>query len=462
MVNLLGPALVRPEPLSCYRGPMLNALSLLLLAAAPASPPLVVPFERYTLSNGLTVLLHEDHRVPTVTVNLWYSVGAADERPGRSGFAHLFEHLMFMGTNEVPNGSFDTVMEQAGGTNNATTSPDRTNYYETGPSSLLETFLYLEGDRLAHLADAMTRAKLDLQRDVVKNERRQSYETRPYGRQWLIIFDRLFPEGHPYHHPVIGSHADLTAASVEDVKAFFRTWYVPGNASLVIAGDFAPAQAKAWVDQYLGVVPRAEPPPRPVPAPVALKKAVRVVQPEAVQNERVVLAWLAPAAWTRGDAEVELLAAALGQGKTSRLVRPLVLEQQLASEVQVVHRSLRGQSILSIVATAQGGHTAAELEKALDVELERLMAEPLSAAETDRARALVTKDLLTDLESTFRKADLLNELQVTFGDPGMLQRVLSRYDALTPSDLTEVAGRVLGKPRLTLSFVPSTPREKSR
>jgi predicted Zn-dependent peptidase len=404
-----------------------------------------------------------------VTVNLWFAVGSADEKAGRSGFAHLFEHLMFMGTHNVPNGGFDTVMEQAGGWNNASTSNDRTNYFEVGPSNLLETFLWLEGDRLTHLADDMTKAKVDLQRDVVKNERRQSYETRPYGQQEVIVMDRLFPDAHPYHHPVIGSHADLTAASVDDVKAFFRTWYVPTNASLVIAGDFDPAVAKQLVEKYLGPVPRVEAPVRPVPPLVELKKPVRVVQKDTVQNERVVLAWLGPAQWARGDAELELLAIVLGTGKTSRLVKALVVDAQLAGEVNVEYEQLRGQSVFMIVATAQNGHTAVELEKALDAELAKLATTPPTQGETERARALTQRDTLTGLESVFRRADALNEMQTTFGDPGLLQRTaLARYDGLTSSDLAEVARRFLSKPRLTLAFVPAAPtaaksnKEKSR
>lgn len=458
---------------------MLATLTLLLCAADPATTPtsanpgpfpppapasgaLSVPFERYTLPNGLTVILHEDHHLPSVTVNFWFGVGSADERPGRSGFAHLFEHLMFMGTAAVPNGGFDTTMEQQGGWNNASTSNDRTNYFDVGPSNLLETFLWLEGDRLSHLADDMTKAKVDLQRDVVKNERRQSYETRPYGQEELIIMDRLFPDGHPYHHPVIGSHADLTAASVEDVKAFFRTWYVPTNASLVIAGDFDPKLARTWVDKYLAPWPRAEAPLRPVPPLVELKKPVRVVQKDSVQNERVVLAWLAPAHFAPGDAELELLGTLLGTGKTSRLVKSLVIDQQLAGDVSVEHEQLRGQSVFIIEATAQGGHTSAELEKALDAELARLATQPPTDAETDRARAFTQRDALTHLEAVFARADALNAMQLTFGDPGLVQRSsLARFDSIHASDLAEVARRVLGRPRLTLSFVPAH-KEKSR
>ncbi len=430
-------------------------LLAVVLAASPGTPSLAVPFERYTLPNGLTVLLHEDHRLPTVTVNLWFDVGSADEKPGRTGFAHLFEHLMFMGTAAVPDGQFDQVMEKAGGGNNATTSNDRTNYFDTGPSGLLETFLWLEADRLGHLGADMTKKKVDLQRDVVKNERRQSYENRPYGLQEPLIMAALFPPEHPYHHPVIGSHADLTAASVDDVKAFFRDWYVTTNASLVIAGDFEPAAARALVTQYLGALPRGEAPLRTTPQPVRLAKAVRQVQPDDVQQQRLVLAWPAPAAWARGDGELQVLALALGEGKTSRLVKRLVLEQQLAESVDVEYEPLRGAGVFVIAATAQGQHTAAELEQALDAELARLDQEPLTAAEVERARLVLEKAALTRVEMIDQRADLLNRLQHELGDAGLLaEALLGRFERVSASDVQEWSRRVLHAPRFNLAFVP--------
>ena len=437
---------------------MLTTLAVLCVAA---TAPVSVPFERYTLPNGLTVILHEDHRLPSVTVNVWMRVGSSDEAKGRSGFAHLFEHLMFMGTAAVPNGEFDRVMEQAGGTNNATTSEDRTNYFESGPSQLLETFLWLESDRLAHLADDMTKQKVDLQREVVKNERRQSYENRPYGMTNSIILEQIYPAGHPYQHPVIGSHADLSAASVEDVKAFFRKYYVPANASLVIAGDFKPDDAKALVAKYFGPLKRVEAPLRVVPPMVELNKPARVTRKDKVKAERVVLAWLTPAAWTKGEPELDLLAGVLGHGKSARLVKSLVLDQQLASSVEVRNEALRGPGLFTITATAQQGHTAAEVEKALDVELQRLLDSPPSPAEVERARALLEVESLSQLEQVFVRADLLNELESELGDPALLPYALTtRYDDLGPSELSEVARRVLTRPRVTVTFLPETTKKE--
>ncbi|HEX9104699.1 MAG TPA: pitrilysin family protein, partial [Polyangia bacterium] len=352
-----------------------------LLGALALATTLDVPVERYVLPNGLVVVLHEDHRLPNVVVDLTFRVGSKDEKPGRTGFAHLFEHLMFMGTKNVPNGAFDTILEGAGGSDNASTTEDLTNYFDTGPSNLLETFLWLEADRLSSLPDDMTRAKVDLQRDVVKNERRQSYENRPYGRAELVLPDKLYAPSHPYHHPVIGSHADLDAASVADVKAFFRQYYVPSNASLVVSGDFSTAEAKKLVDKYFAWMPKRPVPPHATPRPATLAKPARVRLTDAVQLPRVILAWHSPAAYSDGDAECELLAAVLGGGHSSRLYQTLVYERKLAESVEVEQSASFYGSQLVIVATAQSGHSSAELEQAIDGELARLDATPPSASE---------------------------------------------------------------------------------
>ncbi len=422
----------------------------LVVSAAPVS----LPFARYTLPNGLTVILHEDHSQPRVVVDVDYDVGSANERVGRTGLAHLFEHLMFMGTLAVPNGSFDTLMEQVGGNNNAWTSVNSTNYYEMGPSNLLETFLFLEGDRLAHLPEAMTRAKVDLQRDVVKNERRQSYENRPYGMSEALVSDKLFPPGHPYHHTVIGSHADLTAASVDDVKAFFAKHYVPANAALVIAGDFDPVEAKRLVEKYLAPLPRVEPQLPPVISMVELPKNVRIVHPEAVQHDRVEMHWLAPPDNRRGSAECEVLANLLGGGKSSRLVKSIVIDQRLAEDVDVSFDGRHGQSVFTIGATTQAGHSAAEVEKAIEAELSKLLTSPPTADEVERARARLETRRLTGLEDLSNRAYFLGASELEFGDPGAIARsLLANLDAVTPTGTLEIIRRVLMKPRVTITFV---------
>ena len=373
-------------------------MSAAFLGALALATTLNIPLERYVLPNGLVVILHEDHRLPNVVVDLTFRVGSKDEKPGRTGFAHLFEHLMFMGTRNVPNGKFDAILEGAGGWDNASTNEDFTNYYDTGPSNLLETFLWLEADRLSSLPDDMTRAKVDLQRDVVKNERRQSYENQPYGRAELVLPDKLYPAWHPYHHPVIGSHADLDAASVEDVKAFFRQYYVPSNAVLSISGDFSPAAARALVDQYFAWMPKRPVPPHATPRPARLPKPVRVRLTDAVQLPRVILAWHSPAAYDDGDAECDVLAALLGGGHSSRLYQTLVYEQKLAESIEVEQRTSFYGSQFVIVATAQSGHTTAELERAIDRELGRLDRAPPTEREVEQARAFVQTKALHDLE----------------------------------------------------------------
>ena len=435
-------------------GPWAGGSSAAQEEALPGSAPLRVPFDRYRLSNGLTVILHEDHRLPTVVVNLWFRVGSKDESPGRTGFAHLFEHLMFMGTRNVPNGQYDALMEAAGGTNNASTSEDRTNYVETGPSNLLETFLWLEADRLANLADGMTTEKVDLQREVVKNERRESYENRPYGKADLAISEQMYPENHPYHHPVIGSHADLSAATAEDVKAFFRTYYVPSNASLVVAGDFAPARAREMVERTIGRIPRSPEPSHSSPAPASLQAEKRLILPDAVKLERVMLAWHSPESFGPGDAECEVLASFLGGRKTSRLYRSLVYERKLAQNVSAEQRGSRYGGLFVVTATAQPGHGGAELERAIDEEIRGLRTSPPAPRDVEAARASLERQFLEEMESLSERADLLNEFEFRFGDPGQLAaRSLERFRQVTASDLSRQAAEVLERPRLTIHVV---------
>jgi predicted Zn-dependent peptidase len=425
------------------------------LAARPTR--LHIPVERYTLPNGLAVVLHEDHRLPTVVVDILFRVGSKDERPGRTGFAHLFEHLMFMGTRNVPNGDYDKLMESVGGRNDAWTSDDLTNYYEIGPSNMLETFLWLEADRLSSLPDDMTQAKVDLQRDVVKNERRQSSENRPYGRVQLVLPEQLYPASHPYHHPVIGSHEDLDAAGAEDVKAFFRQFYVPGNASLVVSGDFTPAQAKQLIDKYFGWMPKAPAPTHAAPAPVTLDKPVRLTLTDKVQLPRVVLAWHSPASYTDGDTAMQLLAALLGGGDASRLHRALVYERKLAESVQVWQDERRYGSALQIQATALSGHTSAELEQALGEELDKLLTTaPVKAEELEQARAFVQTQVLRWAVSPVGLAASLNLYEYGLGDASQLERrMLGRYDSVTVAGLMSWARKVLRAPHVTIVVEPA-------
>src|SRR5215475_9738851 len=330
-----GPPMVQWCPSSSVAGTSMNALLASLLLAA--SPPLV-QFESYTLPNGLTVNLTRDTRLPVVAVNLWYHVGAANEAPGRSGFAHLFEHLMFQGAKHRAGNEQDLggLLEAAGVSDlNASTSNDRTNYFETLPANRLELALWLESERMAFLLDGLDQAKLDTQRDVVRNERRQSVENVPYGKAEVRIVELLFPKPHPYFGAVIGSHEDLQAATLGDVKSFFRTFYVPANASLVIAGDFDPAQARSLVEKYFGPIPRAPRPPAPAVLTQPVTRQVRETLTDDVQLSRIFVGAIAPSAWTDQGYAYDVMQEILAGGKTSRLYQALIFDRQLAQEVDM-------------------------------------------------------------------------------------------------------------------------------
>jgi zinc protease len=413
-----------------------------------------IDFEKLVLPNGLTVILHVDRSSPLVAVNLWYHVGSKDEAPGRTGFAHLFEHLMFMGSKNAPYPSFDAIMESWGGHNNGTTSNDRTNYYEIGPRNLLETFLWLEADRLATLAEVITDDELEKQRKVVQNERRQSYENRPYGQAELVIPEMMYPADHPYHWPTIGSHADLEAASVEDVRDFFRRFYLPSNASLAIAGDFEPAEARRLVERYFGWQPRREPPRAPAPAPAALDAERRTTMADRVQLPRLRLAWHAPALFAPGDADLDLAAHVAAGGKSSRLYRSLVFERRIAQDVFAYQSSQMLGSLFQIGVTAKPGHDLEEIERATEEEIERLVAEGPTPAEVERARNTHLADFYKSLDHMQTRADLLNHYQHLLGDPGGVERDVARYEATTPASIHDAFATVMRSHRLTLGVVP--------
>lgn len=432
--------------------PFLAVAVLCLLAGAAEAAPMSV--ETYTLPNGLTVILHEDHAQPMVTINTWFAVGSKDEAPGRTGFAHLFEHLMFMGTDRVPGNQFDVMMESGGGANNASTSNDRTNYYSWGPRSLLPTLLWLDADRLDGLSRAMTQEKVDLQRDVVRNERRQSYENRPYGAAELLIGDAMWPEGHPYHHPVIGSHADLEAATVDDVKAFFDTYYVPGNASLVVAGDFDPAEAKKLVADTFGAVASRTLPEHRTAAPVVMERETRRLATDRVRFGRLYLVWHSPAAYRDGDAEMDLLASLLADRTTGRLVERLVLKDQLAQSVEVYQDSRELGSEFHIEATAAEGADLEQVKRIVLEEITRLQKDGPTAAELARVKAATEAGFLRQKENLARRADLLNAYRAAYGEANAFERDLARRLAPTAESLTRWANTVLGEGRLDLRVLP--------
>jgi zinc protease len=412
--------------------------SLTLDAQSPAPRKLEVPYQLFTLKNGLTVILHQDRSVPVVAVNVWYHVGSANERPGRTGFAHLFEHLMFEGSKNVKEGEFDTLLEAAGGNNNGSTSNDRTNYVIDVPSNALELALYLESDRMAYLLDTMSPERVNGQRDVVKNERRQSYENRPYGMASIELDKMLWPPGHPYSWPTIGYMEDLTAASHEDVVAFFKKYYAPNNASLVIAGDIEYDRTRAIVEKWFGEIPRGEP-VEPVAAPAAILTGVkRQVMKDQVQLPRVYLGWLTPRAYAPGDAALDVASSVLSGGKNSRLYKRLVYDMQAAQDVEAYQQSGALGSSFLIVATARPGKNIADIQKVIDEELDKLRREAPDQREVDRAINQVEASFYRRIErvgSFGGKADQLNAYYVAGGGPDYFAEDLARYTSLSPSDI---------------------------
>ncbi|HUN65677.1 MAG TPA: pitrilysin family protein [Bacteroidota bacterium] len=437
-------------------------LRLLTVAAVLAASPLSLraqlsmPCRMFDLPNGLHVILHEDHTVPVIGVNLWYHVGSARERAGRTGLAHLFEHLMFEGSGHVPLGRFDEWLEAAGGDNNASTSVDRTNYFESAPSNALDLTLFLESDRMAFLVDSMTPAKVDIQRDVVKNERRETYENQPYGEAWLLLDENLFPPGHPYHSPVIGSMDDLTAATYDDVVGFFRRYYIPSNASLVIAGDINPEEARKAVTRWFSDVP-AGPPVQPLNAPLPrLTSERRLVAEDRVQLPRLYMAWATPAQFAPGNAELNVLSLILAGGKNSRLYRRLVYDLRIAQDVTAFQEENELSSKFYIVATAREGHTLGELERIIDAELGNLSGILPDRREIARAVNTIQASFVDRMERMYDRADQLNAYFTATGNPDYFAEDLGRYGKLDPDGISAAAKKYLDPAvRVVLSVVPA-------
>jgi zinc protease len=452
-----------------HRVSLAVAALLLMTAASPlasqeqARATVDLPFVAFTLPNGLRVIVHEDRSVPLVAVNIWYHVGSKDERPGRTGFAHLFEHVMFEGSANVAEGQFDELLEAAGGNNNGSTTEDRTNYWETVPSSALELALWLEADRMGWLLPAMTQEKLDGQREVVKNERRQSYENRPYGLAWERILAELFPPGHPYRHPTIGSMADLDAATLEDVKDFFRTYYAPNNASLAIAGDVDADSVRVLVERYFGEIPSGPPVPRVEAPPARLESTRYLVMEDRVQLPRLYMAWHTPAIFKEGDAEMDVAGSILASGKVSRLYRKLVYEEQLAQDVSAFQDSKLLGSTFYVVVTARPGVGLAQLEAAVRAELAAIATQGVEPRELERAKNKIETayvDALQRVGGFGGKADRLNQYLFYAGDPGYVGEDLERYRRLTPSAVQEAVRRYLvDAPAVVLSVVPEGRQE---
>ncbi len=430
-------------------------LPMLLLAAPLAAQEVSIPHTTFTLPNGLRVIVSEDHSTPIVSVNVWYHVGSGYERTGRTGFAHLFEHVMFEGSKNVKEGQFDQLLEAAGASNNGSTNTDRTNYYETMPANALELALWLEADRMGGLLDDLTQAKLDGQREVVKNERRQRYENAPYGLLRETVSPVLYPAGHPYSWTTIGSMEDLSAAQLEDVKTFFRTYYAPNNATLAVVGDVRTADVRRMVERYFGWIPRGAPVARPdIPVP-AIPQSRHLIKEDRVTLPQLSIIWRAPRRFHRDEAALDALADVLTSGKSSRLYKRLVYDTQVAQNVWAQNQAglLSGDFWLNV--RAKPTVDLDSMERIVLEEVARVAAEGPTQEELQRVINGRETQFVAALETVEGKAEALNDYLYYTGDPGYVGRDLARYRALTRADVQRVAREYLtGKNRVTISFVP--------
>ena len=415
-----------------------------------------IAYTKTTLANGLDVILHEDHHVPIVAVNLWYHVGSKNEQPGRTGFAHLFEHLMFEGSEHQNSGYF-APLQAAGGQLNGSTNADRTNYWEVVPTNAVELALWMESDRMGFLLPALTKERFETQRDVVLNERRQNYENRPYGLALMAIVASLFPPEHPYNWMTIGSAEDIRAMEFEDVREFFRTYYRPANASLVLAGDIATERAFELADRYFGDIP-AGVKPALVSASASLDGERRLLLEDRVERQRIYMAWLTPAMYAPGDSELDLVGDMLANGKTARLYKTLVYERRVALDVSAAQQSREMAGYFVLAVTAAPGASLADLAAAVDEEIARLAAEGPTIAEMERAEAQAEANFIYHLQTVGGfdgKSDQLNAYNVLRGDPGFFAKDLERYRQATPESVRAAAQQYLRPDRrVVLSVVP--------
>ncbi|BDG03630.1 M16 family metallopeptidase [Anaeromyxobacter oryzae] len=457
-------------------GPLLVTALAAALAAGPASTPPPapgattaaatatetprIPYEMFRLANGLTVILNVDHGAPLVGVHVQYDVGSKDEKPGRTGFAHLFEHLMFQGTEHLPKGLEDRLVDAAGGDANGSTAQDTTVYWQQVPSNALEQMLFIGSERMGFLLPTLDQAKLDNQRDVVRNERRQSYEMQPYGLAYDKILSNLWNPEFPYHWMTIGSHEDLEAATLQDVRDFFERWYGPENAVLSISGDIDPARTRALVEKWFAGIPGKTKPLHQLPDPKPLAQETRVTMEDRVQLPRLYVAWQTPKVFAAGDAALDLLGQILTDGKSARLVKRLVMEEQIAQSVSAGQSSQALAGMFLVVATPKPGVPLDRLEREIDEEIARIAKEPPTAVELERAKNKIEAGAVFGLEPVGgfggRAATLANYF-LRAGDPGFLEKDLERYRFATAADVSEAARTFLRKDaRVVLNVVPKT------
>jgi zinc protease len=431
-------------------------ITILTIAMLPAFAVSQVNlnFEKYKLPNGLTVILHEDHSAPLVSVVVMYHVGSKNEKVKRTGFAHLFEHMMFQGSENVGDDQHFKLLQEVGAEINGSTNEDVTNYYEVVPSNELELAIFLESDRMGHLIPSMTQEKLDNQRDVVKNERRQRVDNVPYGTASERISKAMYPPTHPYSWPVIGYMEDLSAASLDDVKDFFRLYYAPNNAALSIAGDFDPKEAKAFVEKYFSPVARGNAIERPAEVPVSIPDNILQVVEDKVQLPRLYISWHSTKQETREDAVMSVLGQILSSGKNSRLFKALVYDRQIAQSVQAYQSSSEIAGMFQVVATAKPGRTLAEINGAVDSVIADVLTKGVTQDEIDKTVTGVEAGVINGMTTVLRKANSMASYELMTGDPGRINTQMDLYKNITPAEVLAAAKKYLSAPRMLLNIVP--------
>ena len=419
-----------------------------------------IPFEQMHLANGLNVILAPEHSVPSVAVDVWYHVGSKNEVPSKTGYAHMFEHVMFTGSGHVEYGMHDRLTEGVGGNNGSTTN-DRTNYYETIPSNYLESALWLESDRMGFLLDKLDIAKLNAQRDVVKNERRQSYDNQPYGRVSEIFSAAMYPKDHPYSWPVIGSMTDLSAASEEDVKAFFRVYYAPNNATLAVVGDFDPKQAKAWIQKYFTDLPQGKTVERPKVPLGKLEASKRLVYEDRVQVPRLYIQWPTVGFKHDDDYALSVMSSILSGSRTARLTKALVYDTQAASQIGAFQNSAEDVGVFQVVVIPRPEHSLTDLEAAVDQVIQKFISEGPTAEELQKAKSGLELGFIRGLESNLGKANQLINGAIFYGNPGWFSTDYEKTLAVTAADVKRVASQYLTRSRIVLSVVPKGKKDQA-
>ena len=425
-----------------------------LAVAVSSSAQVNIKFEQYQLPNGLTVLLHEDHSAPVAAVVVMYHVGSKNEKVKRTGFAHLFEHMMFQGSEHVADEEHFRLLQEIGANINGSTNEDVTNYFEIVPSNYVELALYLESDRMGFLLPAMTQEKLDNQRDVVKNERRQSVDNVPYGTADEIIAKAMYPETHPYSWPVIGYMDDLTAAKMEDVQGFFRTYYAPNNAVLSIAGDITPSEVKPLIEKYFGPIPKGKDFERPKAVPVSISQNLSQTFEDKVQLPRVYVSWHSPANFTREDAVLTVLANILSSGKSSRLYKSLVYDKQIAQTAVAAAGSSEIAGLFQVTVTAKPGRNLREIKSVVDSIMAEVLKNGVTEKEIENALTAIEAQIVNRAATDFFKANSLANYYCQTGDPNNINKQWDLYKGITPQEISTVANKYLTQHSMTLSVVP--------